>query len=49
MVVPSRRDTMIKNLIKSRKGKIKAIEVSNKPKDPEEVRMLIEMWENNKK
>lgn len=50
MATPTRSDTMIKNLMKLRKNKIKEIKKEEeKQKDPEDVKKLIELWERIKK
>lgn len=48
MATPSRNDTMIKNLMKKRRSRIKEIKIENKQKDPEDIKRIIEMWERAK-
>ena len=50
MARPSRNDTMIKNLMKRRRDKYKEVKTEeSKPKDPEDVKKLLEMWQKIKK
>ena len=49
MARPSRTDNMIKHLMSNRKNKAKEIkDVEKKPKDPEDVKRLLEMWQKKK-
>jgi len=51
MAVPTRRDTMYRNLMAQDKRKLKEIktEEEHKPKDPEAINNLISLWESKKK
>ncbi|MBI4159250.1 hypothetical protein HY500_03250 [Candidatus Woesearchaeota archaeon] len=50
MARPTRTDNLVKHLMINRRGKTKEIkDVEKKPKDPEDVKRLLEMWQKNKK
>ena len=48
MAIPSRNDIMIKNLMKRRRSKVKEVKIESKPKNPEDVKKLLEMWQKAK-
>ena len=49
MATPSRRDQMIKNLMRQRKNAIKEAKYEEpKEKDPEAVKNIIELWKKAK-
>lgn len=51
MVVPKRSDRLIVHLMEHRKAKNKKLEAKEdppKPKDPEDTKKLIEMWQKMK-
>ena len=50
MATPSRNERMIKILIDNRKNKIKDVKKEEiKPKNPEDIKNLLKMWEESKK
>jgi hypothetical protein len=51
MATPSRKDQMIKNLMRQHKKKEeeKKKEEKEKPKDPEAVKELVELWKKRQK
>ena len=48
MARPSRTGNLVKHLMINRRSKIKEVKEESKPKDPEDIKKLLDMWEKQK-